>query len=207
MDLRLLDAADIPREEVEEGVDDEEETGGDTNEDTGEETGEEEENVTGHKRKRGKDREWKEHSSFPSKEHYQASEIFAEIKSQMTRNRVQSLPNSRHELFACRHAKKSGWMPCKKVYKVVYPHTSFEIVVYETEDIHVHEEDPKSHTKDYYHWTEAQVAVIRRYLKTKVSRNKLILRELRDEGLVNGSGRLPTLAQANLFAYIWYLTY
>ena len=33
MDLRLLDAADIPREEVEEGVDDEEETGGDTNED------------------------------------------------------------------------------------------------------------------------------------------------------------------------------
>ena len=56
MDLRLLDAADIPREEVEEGVDDEEETGGDTNEDTGEETGEEEENVTGHKRKRGKDR-------------------------------------------------------------------------------------------------------------------------------------------------------
>ena len=173
MDLLIQDVADIAREEDDEGEGDQVGEGGQDDGEEGEheqldeETADEgdvvEENVP-NKRRRGRDRDWQEIESFATPELYKASGIFTEIKSQMSRTNDRPTNDSRVEIFSCKHARKNGWKKCKKVFKVVHPQDSFEIVVFGTDDDHLHEEDPAYNTKENYHWTEPQMELMRRYV-------------------------------------------
>ena len=192
MDLNLQDAAEIQQDE-------EDHDGGGDEGDTAD--SEEEVEVEAQpKRRRGKDLLWKHFASFSSNDLYKDSEIFTELKSQMSRKRITKEGNSRIEWFYCLYANKRGYKKCPKVYKVAFPQTSYEVFVYSTDDDHFHEEDDTHQTKTNYRWTEAQEAVIRRCIKTNVTRNKLIVRELRESNLVNASGCLPSADQVHFFS-------
>lgn len=193
MDLPFLDAAEIlgRRWEREEGRDESETE----EEEEEEEEGEEDEEEGQPKQRRGKDREWKEIASFASNDLYKESELFTELNSQMTRRKESKEGNTKFEWFICREARRKGRMKCPRVLKVGFPQWSHEVVVYGTDDDHQHGEDEGHQTKTYYHWTDAQEAVIRRCIKNKVFKNNLILRELRELNLTNATGLLPNTSQ------------
>ena len=58
---------------------------------------------------------------------------------------------------------------------------------------HYHEEDLNHVTKTNYHWTSCQViiAVIENHIKyAGKNKSKIILAQLKEEGLVNGEGTI-----------------
>ena len=186
MDINPQDTADI---ELEERADDVEGDGEET-----EETEEEEEDEEPKKR-RGKDREWKELASFPNKEQFRASEIHIELSAEMTRQNIYKGEDCHNHLYVCRYFKKQGWKRCHRAVRVGFSQTSFDIFVCETDGGHIHEEEPGFATPVNYHWTPEQCQVIRRHIQARSKRINLILRELRDQNLVNGTGLLPTKDQ------------
>ena len=197
MDINLQDAADI---ELEERADDVDGDGEDTETDDVDgdgndtETEEDEENEEP-KRKRGKDREWKDLASFPNKEEFRASEIHIELSTEMTRHNKYLGKDCLNHLYVCRYYKKPGWKRCNRAVRVGFAQSSFEIFVWESEDEHKHEKEEGYATPVNYHWTPEQCQVIHRHIQSKSKRINLILRELRDENLVNGTGLLPTKLQ------------
>ena len=203
MNLNIIDAADIVREDPDEN---------DENGEEEDEEEEEEEQVV--KRRRGKDRSWNHIASFPNMEQFKETEIYASLKTEMKRNNRHETEDYHLEIFVCRFFRKAGWKLCPRTIRVGYSTTSQDIVVWETDDNeHQHEEDPNFDTGINYHWTAGftylfvicysfifvidQEEVVRRHMEAKVKRNILILRELRAKNLVNGAGKLPTQAQVS----------
>ena len=160
------------------------------------------EDVAAPKRKRGKDRDWKQVECFSNKDLYEASEIHTKITSQMHLRSTYKTQDNTNVLYACSYFRKRGWKPCQRALRVSFSQTSMDILVLETDDAHVHEKDPDFGTNTYYRWTEAQEGLIRLYLKTKTKSNKVILRDLRDQNLVNGQGKLPTAAQVKVPSFV-----
>ena len=184
MDINLQDAAEL-------GVED---TGDEGDVETGTETEEDEENEEP-MRRRGKDKDWKEVASFPDKEQYRASEIHNEISSEMTRHNKYRGEDFLIHLHVCRYYKRAGWKRCDRSVRVGFSQTSHDIVVWETDDGHNHEEEPEFATPVNYHWTEQQCEVIRRHIQARSKRTNMILKELRDKNLTNGAGILPSKDQ------------
>ena len=81
--------------------------------------------------------------------------------------------------------------------KFVFLNTSMDIMTFCTIEEHFHEEDPNYSTKSNYHWTAQQEAIVLRGIKNNV-KNSLILRNIKDEGAVNGSGIFPNLVQVGV---------
>ena len=184
MDVNLQDTADVEVEDLADEGDVETQT----------ETEEEEEDEEP-KRRRGKDRVWKEVASFPNKEQFRASEIHVELSAEMTRQNIYKGEDRHTHLYVCRYFKKHGWKRCHRAVRVEFSQTAFDIVVCETDDSHIHEEEPGFATPVNYHWTSEQCQVIRRHIQARSKRANLILRELRDKNLVNGAGLLPSKDQ------------
>ena len=188
--MDIIDAADILPEQRP-----------DENEASGEETEEEEEeNVEEPRRRRGKERSWDQIGSFSTVAEFKSSEIHTELTAQMTRNNKH--PNKEEEFqydtYVCAYFRKRGWKSCPKTVRVGYSQTSQDIVVWSTDNEHQHELDPDYDTTINFRWTAEQEEVVRRHLQARHKRNALILRELREKNLVNGAGKLPTVAQVGL---------
>ena len=147
------------------------------------------------KRRRGKDRDWKEVASFPNKEQFRASEIHIELSAEMTRHNIHKGETLHTHLYVCRYYKKRGWKRCDRAVRVGFSQSGDDIVVWETDDEHKHEVQPDFATPVNYSWTSEQCQVIRRHIQARSKRTNLILRELRDQNLVNGAGLLPTKDQ------------
>ena len=96
----------------------------------------------------------------------------------------------------CKFSQRRGYKVCKRQYMVVYPSSSLTVVVFHTPDHleHLHEEDPTYQTKENYHWTEQQEAIVLRGIRTD-TKNTLILRTLKEEGATNGSCKYPDIRQ------------
>ena len=78
---------------------------------------------------------------------------------------------------------------------VAFPSRSMDVLVYYTpEEVHLHEEDPSYQTKENYHWTSQQETIVLRGIQSN-TKNSLILRQIKEEGAVNGSGTFPDLRQ------------
>ena len=144
---------------------------------------------------RGKDRVWRELASFPNTDQFRASDIQIELSSEMTRHTIYKGEDCHNHLYDCRYFKKKGWKRCHRAVRVGFSQNSFEIFVWETDDQHIHEEEPGFVTPVNYHWTPEQCQAIRRHIQFRSTRINLILQELRDQNLVNGTGLLPTKDQ------------
>ena len=89
-------------------------------------------------------------------------------------------------------------MKCKRQYVVAYLHKSMDICVFHTPDEpHNHVEDPDYTTKENYHWTTQQETIVLQGIRNN-TKNSLILRQIKEEGAVNGSGTYPDLRQVGV---------
>ena len=185
--MNFVDAADIPLEQYE-----------DDNDASGEDTQEDEENNEEPRRKRGKDRSYSQTHAFSNVDEFQGSEIYTELNQQMTRNNKSENKDYKIDTFVCGYFKKRGWKACPRALRVGYSKTSQDVIVWEAADSdHQHEVDADHATLVNFNWTSSQEEVIHRHMQAKTKRNELILKELRDKNLLNGAGKLPTVAQVS----------
>ena len=185
--MNFVDAADIPLEQYE-----------DDNDASGEDTQEDEENNEEPRRKRGKDRSYSQTHAFSNVDEFQGSEIYTELNQQMTRNNKSENKDYKIDTFVCGYFKKRGWKACPRALRVGYSKTSQDVIVWEAADSdHQHEVDADHATLVNYNWTSSQEEVIHRHMEAKTKRNELIRKELRDKNLLNGAGKLPTVAQVS----------
>ena len=185
--MNFVDAADIPLEQYE-----------DDNEASGEDTQEDEENNEEPRRKRGKDRSYSQTHAFSNVDEFQGSEIYTELNQQMTRNNKSENKDYKIDTFVCGYFKKRGWKACPRAFRVGYSKTSQDVIVWEAADSdHQHEVDADHATLVNFNWTSSQEEVIHRHMEAKTKRNELIRKELRDKNLLNGAGKLPTVAQVS----------
>ena len=182
----LQDAADLPLQPQGE------------NENNGDDETEEEEEVDveeGAKAKRGKDKSWIQIGHFANNDQYKGSEIYTKLTAEMTRNNKYNTEDYHIDVYVCKHFKKRGWKSCPRSVRVGYSRTSSEIFVWEAADSeHQHEQDPHFDTAGNFNWTAGQAEVVRQHMHMHMRLN-LILNELRVKNLINGGGKLPTLAQ------------
>ena len=155
---------------------------------------EEEEEETIKVRTRGKDIDWQDLELFDGPDEYNRSEIKKEICEIMIRKKQWRNNESRCENFVCKYFDKRGWKKCLRQYKICYLNSCMQIMIFTTVEKHCHEEDLEYCTKENYHWTSQQEAIIIRGIKNNV-KNSLIMRNLRDEKATNGNGFYPTLLQ------------
>ena len=156
---------------------------------------EDEEDVS--KKTRGKDIEWLDYEMFQGPDEYKQSNLRKELKEMMMRKKKWTNKESRNENFICKYHSKKGWKQCPRQYRVCFSNSSMNIAVFSTAEEHSHHEDPDYSTKENYHWTAKQEAIINRGIKNNI-KNSMILRELKEEGAVNGSGNYPTLSQVGV---------
>ena len=148
-------------------------------------------------RGRGKDIDWQDYLLFRSPEQYKSSELFKEISEIMTMKKDWKNKESRCKNYICKYSEKRGWKKCPRQYKICFLNTSMDIMTFCTIEEHFHEENPTFTTKSNYHWTAQQEAIVLRGIKNNV-KNSLILRNIKDEGAVNGSGIFPNLVQVGV---------
>ena len=165
-----------------------------------EEEQEEEQEVTeAAKKGRGPDTYLEEFKRFANPKEFKEDVVWEEIGSSMTRRKKWNTDLGRKESYVCKFSQRRGYKVCKKQYMVVYPSTSLIVVVWHTPDHleHLHEEDPAYQTKENYHWTQQQEAIVLRGIRTN-TKNTLILRTLKEEGATNGSGKYPDIRQVGV---------
>ena len=144
---------------------------------------------------RGKDKIWSQIDRFANNDQYKGSEIYTKLTAEMTRNNKYNTEDYQIDVYVCKHFKKRGWKSCPRSVRVGYSRTSSEIFVWEAADSeHQHEQDPDFDTAGNFNWTAGQAEVVRKHMHMHMRLN-LILNELRVNNLVNGGGKLPTLAQ------------
>ena len=148
---------------------------------------------------RGQDTNLEEYLEFEDPQSFKQHKVHEEIWTAMTRRKSWETNMGRKESYACKFSQKRGYKVCKRQFMVTYPSTSFKVLVYHTPDHleHLHEEDPSHQTKENYHWTLQQEAVVLRGIQTN-TKNSRILRTLKEEGATNGSGRYPDLRQVGV---------
>ena len=78
-------------------------------------------------------------------------------------------------MHRCKYKKKRGWVPCERSYRVCYPHTSMDVVVFVNDCNHSHEEVGDYVTQQNYRWTVAQEEAVLQCVKNN-TKNTLILR-------------------------------
>ena len=98
--------------------------------------------------------------------------------------------------FTCKFHKKKGFHSCPRQLHVCSLSTSKKIQVFTNDEEHEHVEDLDHITSTNYHLTSPQIQVITNYIKFGgENNNKIILKQLVDSCLFNGSGKFPTAAQ------------
>ena len=150
------------------------------------------------KKGRGKDIYLDEYATFEGPDQFKQSDVYKELKEFMTRRKNWKTSEARKEMYVCKFSQKRGYQVCRRQYLVAYNNRCMEILVFHTPDeIHVHKEDPDYFTKENYHWTSAQEAIVIQAIKNKVKKS-LILRQLKEEGACNGSGKYPDIRQVGV---------
>ena len=146
--------------------------------------------------RRGKDVPLYEIADFKDNDEFKDSEIKAEIDEFMTRRKIWKTDFANNESYYCKYNNKRGFKQCPRQLKICFVSTCHKIVVFSNMEDHCHEEDLSHVTKTNYHWTSRQIAVIENHIKyTGKNNNKIILAQLKEEGLTNGGCQYPTLAQ------------
>ena len=151
------------------------------------------------KKGRGQDTYLEEYKRFSNVKEFKDDVVWEEMASLMTRRKKWNTDLARKEAWVCKFSQRRGYKICKRQYIVVYPSTSLTVVVFHTPDNleHLHEEDPTYHTKENYHWTEKQEAIVQRGIRTN-TKISLILKTLQEEGATNGSGKYPDIRQVGV---------
>ena len=145
---------------------------------------------------KGKDVIWEYSAEYKSSNEFNMSEFKKEIIETFTRRKSWQTEEAKNYNFCCKYQNKKGFKSCLRQLKICYLSTCHTVVVFSNLESHCHEEDLNYVTKKNYHWTSSQEKVIADHIKYPgKNNNQIILRQFKDEGLTNGSGFYPTLAQ------------
>ena len=146
---------------------------------------------------RGRDIVWVDYESFENADEYHGSPLVKKLEDEFTLRRKNEWDYADVEIFTCKFARRSGFLPCPWQLKVNFLSNSDAVVVETTEEAsdHVHEADPE-YTPDgsnMFRWSRSATAIITTGVKNE-ARPKIILRNLRDANTFDGQTE-PTMIQ------------
>ena len=145
---------------------------------------------------RGKDIDWVLIDQWPNKSEFSLSSYNTELKTEMNMKKRYKTENSWAEHWVCKFNNKRGFHPCLRQFKINYPHTCHEIVLWTNQKEHSHIEDINYKTDKKYHWTVSQENLIRECIHNGHN-NARILNCLKEKG-ASSAGIWPSLAQVGV---------
>ena len=91
------------------------------------------------KKIRGKDMFWTKKIRFNHPREYEASNIIKELNEEYTRKRISEFAYGRVFNYVCKFSQKTGYLPCRKEIRIIFPSNSYEVLVEEA-NAHEHAE-------------------------------------------------------------------
>ena len=132
------------------------------------------------KKIRGKDMFWTKKIRFNNPREYEASNIIQELNEGYTRKRISEFEYGTVYNYVCKFSQKTGYLPCRKEIRIIFPSDSFEVLVEEANS-HEHAEDPDytGGQSTVYRWSKVATDIIVIGVKNGL-RPKVMLRNMRD---------------------------
>ena len=157
---------------------------------------------TSGKQVRGGDRQWEVLRTFTDSDEFVASDLLVKIKAEFVKVRDRQFSYALVQEYKCRYAKKSGYLPCKWVLRVIISSTDMSVKV-ETDHSaeHLHEPDPLFGQQQQevgkvvmYRWTPKMTEIICQSVSNK-GKPQVALRNMREAGCFDHFHQEPTMEQ------------